>query len=177
MRILSLILVLFTTWQSSAATKNGFDLEGALMPVKEICSGSPLCDGIPAINQPKFETIEQATWLIDQDRVLALVVNGEARAYPILSLNWHEIVNDRVHSQSCVVSYCPLSGTGMVFASNFADIALQFGVSGLLYESDVLLYDRNSESLWSQIVGQAIAGRQKGTGLPQLPAVHTTWKG
>jgi hypothetical protein len=73
------------------------------------------------------------------------------------------------------VTYCPLCGTGLVFASNVGDSALVFGVSGLLYNSDVLLYDRNTESLWSQRMGQAISRRLKGVKLPQIPAFHTTW--
>jgi len=180
MRYLNQLIVPFTALvfaaNSYSASKNGFDLEGALIPVNEIHSGGPPRDGIPAINQPVFESAEEAGWLRDKDRVLALVVDGQAKAYPIGILNWHEIVNDKVGDQHFVVTYCPLCGTGIVFAANIADTALQFGVSGLLYDSDVLLYDRNTESLWSQLMGKAISGKLKGTKLPQLPASHTTWK-
>lgn len=180
MRILSALLLLplllLECTFLQAATKNGFDLSDALIPAKEVLSGGPPRDGIPAINQPKFESVSDATWLRPDDRVLALVVNDEARAYPIRILDWHEIVNDKVGDQHFVVTYCPLCGTGMVFASNIAESVLSFGVSGLLYNSDVLLYDRNSNSLWSQIMGKAVSGPLKGTELPQLPAAHTTWK-
>lgn len=160
---------------SEAQSKNGFDLSGALVPVEEIVSGGPPRDGIPALNDPEMIPAEQAEYLDEQDRILGVEIGGEARAYPVRVLNWHEVVNDRIGSQYFVVSYCPLCGTGMVFASNVADSALVFGVSGLLYNSDVLLFDRNTDSLWSQIMGQAITGPLKGTELPQLPATHTTW--
>ncbi len=180
MRYLNLAIGLLSTLVFtsclSASTKNGFDLTAALIPENEILSGGPPRDGIPAINQPKFETAVEATWLRESDRVLALVIEGQAKAYPIRILNWHEIVNDKVGSQHFVVSYCPLCGSGIVFAANIAGTSLQFGVSGLLYNSDVLLYDRNSNSLWSQLMGKAVSGKLKGTRLPQLVATHTSWK-
>ncbi len=176
MRPFFLFMILSLSLQAIAATKNGFDLTGALIPEKEILSGGPPRDGIPAIDEPKFETVVDASWLRDADRVLALVVNGQARAYPIGILNWHEIVNDKIGGKHLAITYCPLCGTGMVFSTDIADTALIFGVSGLLYNSDVLLYDRNSESLWSQLMGKAVAGKLKGATLPQIPATHTTWK-
>ncbi|MCH7742895.1 MAG: DUF3179 domain-containing protein [Proteobacteria bacterium] len=176
MRFIVLSLALAVSLNVFAITKNGFDLTGALIPVDEILSGGPPRDGIPAINEPKFESADEADWLRDKDRVLALVIQGQARAYPIRILNWHEIVNDKVGDQRFAVTYCPLCGTGVVFAANIANTSLQFGVSGLLYNSDVLLYDRNTESLWSQIMGKAVAGKLKGTLLPQIPVTHTSWK-
>lgn len=157
------------------ATKNGFDVSDALVPENEILSGGPPRDGIPAIYQPVFESAEEASWIRERDRVLGIEINGEARAYPIRILDWHEIVNDKIDDQYFAVTYCPLCGTGMVFATNAGDGALLFGVSGLLYNSDVLLYDRYSESLWSQILGKAISGPLKGADLPDLPVTHTTW--
>ena len=160
-----------------ALAKNGFDLSDSLVPAREIRSGGPPRDGIPAIYKPAFETAEQASeWLTPDNRVLGVVVRGQARAYPVRILNWHEIVNDRIEDQYFTVTYCPLCGTGMVFAANAGKGALLFGVSGLLYNSDVLLYDHNSESLWSQILGKAISGKLKGTELPQLAVTHTTFK-
>tara|TARA_B110000444_G_scaffold254912_2_gene288242 strand:+ start:790 stop:1749 length:960 start_codon:yes stop_codon:yes gene_type:complete len=158
------------------ATKNGFDVSDALIPEEEIFSGGPPRDGIPAIYQPVFESIEEATWLRSTDRVLAVEINGAARAYPIRILDWHEIVNDKIGDQYFAVTYCPLCGTGVVFATNAGEGALLFGVSGLLYNSDVLLYDSYSESLWSQILGKAISGPLKGTVLPDLAVTHTSWE-
>ena len=179
MRILLSGVLLLCCALVNAATKNGFDLTGALIPENEILSGGPPRDGIPAIDQPKFERVEEAGWLEDSDRLIGIVVDGVAKAYPIQILDWHEIVNDRVGNQHYAVTYCPLCGTGMVFASNIADTALVFGVSGLLYNSAVLLYDRHSESLWSQLLAKGVTGPFKGVQLPQLPSVHTTfgaWK-
>jgi len=170
------LLVLITLQSAHAITKNGFDLEGATIPPEEIKSGGPPRDGIPAINEPIFIAAEEARFVDGNDRVMGIVINGRARAYPIAILNWHELVNDRIGNQHFTVSYCPLCGTGMVFASNVEDVALVFGVSGLLYNSDMLLYDRNTLSLWSQILGVAISGPLVGTRLPQLPARHTSWK-
>lgn len=124
---------------------------------------------------PAFVTAEMATYLKEDDRVLAVEISGVAKAYPIRILDWYEIVNDSIGNQRIVVTYCPLCDTGVVFASNVGASALVFGVSGLLYNSDVLVYDRNTESLRSQLMGQAISGRLKGVKLPQIPAFHTAW--
>jgi hypothetical protein len=171
----SLLIVAFWVSAVTAASKNGFDLEGSLIPVRKILSGGPPCDGIPALMNPAFITAEMATYLKEDDRVLAVEIGGVAKAYPIRILDWHEIVNDSIGNQRLAVTYCPLCGAGVVFASNVGESALVFGVSGLLYNSDVLLYDRNTESLWSQLMGQAISGRLKGVKLPQIPVFHTTW--
>jgi hypothetical protein len=171
----TLLTLLTAAGQGQAVTRNGFDLEGAAVPVNEIVSGGPPRDGIPALNLPERVAADQADFIQADDRVLGVEVQGEARAYPIKILNWHEIVNDRIGTQHFVVTYCPLCGSGMVFASNAGDTALVFGVSGLLYNSDMLLFDRNTESLWTQIGARAISGKLEGTELPQLPAFHTTW--
>ncbi len=160
---------------AEAKHKNGFDLSGASIPVREILSGGPPRDGIQALSNPEFVAAGAATYLDEQDRVLAVVIGGRARAYPIRILDWHEIVNDHIGDRHFAVTYCPLCGTGVVFAATIDGTTLSFGVSGLLYNSDVLLYDRNTESLWSQLMGKAIAGRLRDTQLQQLPAFHTTW--
>jgi hypothetical protein len=178
MRMLLLTVVsalAFVSTLGFAVTKNGFDLNDATVPTGEIRSGGPPRDGIPALNAPQFVDANDASFLNKDDRVIGIVIDTQARAYPIKILNWHEIVNDKVDSQHFVVTYCPLCGTGMVFASNVQSSALIFGVSGLLYNSDVLLFDRNTESLWSQIKAEAISGELRGTRLPQLHALHTTW--
>jgi len=97
-----------------------------------------------------------------------------SRAYPIKILNYNEIVNDRIGEQPIVVSFCPLCGSGMIFSAELTDRVFNFGVSGLLYNSDVLLYDRQTESLWSQIKSLAVTGPMKGTQLTALAVSHTT---
>lgn len=155
----------------------GFDLSNSSVPREEIRAGGPPKDGIPALTDPKVVPKQKAAYLSDSDRVLGVAISGKARAYPLRILNWHEIVNDTLGGMDFVVTYCPLCGTGMVFETprNARNRDL-FGVSGLLYNSDVLLYDKATESLWSQIGMKAISGKRKGDELTILPATHTTWK-
>ncbi len=157
-------------------TINGFKIESPLIPADEILRGGPPRDGIPSIDSPRFVAAYEADHLTPDDRILGVSLNGIQRAYPIRILNYHEIVNDRFGEQAVVVSFCPLCGTGMVFGREFKGKPVEFGVSGLLYNSDLLMYDRHTESLWSQIEGKAVAGPLKGEELELLPAQHTTWE-
>ncbi|HIO91301.1 MAG TPA: DUF3179 domain-containing protein [Leucothrix mucor] len=170
----AIIFSLITSLEA-APEKNGFNLAGSLIPINKIFGGGPPKDGIPSIDKPKFLKANQARFLKSSDRVIGIEVNGNYRAYPIKILNWHEIVNDRVGNHPIVVTYCPLCGTGMVYDAKIGGHALQFGVSGLLYNSDVLLYDRQTQSLWSQILSKAISGKQKGTKLKIIHSSHTSW--
>ncbi len=175
--LLSLALLLFV-WGSAATaeSKNGFDLDGALIPANEILSGGPPRDGIPAINDPKFLPADNAHHLQPADPVLGIVRNGVAKAYPLSILNLHEVVNDRFNGEGVVITFCPLCGSGMAYSAKIDGRTHTFGVSGLLYNSNVLLYDRQTESLWSQLMAQAVSGPMKGTRLHSLPLSHTTWK-
>ncbi|MFQ5355546.1 MAG: DUF3179 domain-containing protein [Mariprofundaceae bacterium] len=151
---------------------SGFSLSPGLVPAEDIISGGPGKDGIPALTDPVIEAGKSANrWMEERDRVIGVVINDQARAYPIRILNWHEIVNDQIKGKRFVVTYCPLCGSGMVFDSKD-----NFGVSGLLYQSDVLLYDKKTESLWSQLESKAITGKRLGEKLKTLPVLHTTWK-
>lgn len=170
-----LVSVTLLVSAACARDKNGFDLEGSLVPAEEIHLGGPPRDGIPSIDQPRFVVAVQADFLADSDRVLGLVRGGQSRAYPVAIMNWHEVVNDQVGRESIAVTFCPLCGTGVAFKSETRGMQLDFGVSGLLYNSDVLLYDRETESLWSQLLMQAIAGPLMGERLNAVPLVHTSW--
>lgn len=176
----SYVLFFFINQHSNALSNtsgtNGFDLTGSLVPANEIHHGGPRRDGIPAINKPKFIKPAQADFLNPEDRILGIAQNGTSKAYPIRILNYHEIVNDKLNSKPIAITYCPLCGTGLAFSATINNIDHSFGVSGLLYNSDMLLYDRQTESLWSQIMKQAIAGPQKGAKLKQLPLTHTSWR-
>ena len=154
----------------------GFDFSKHSIPLSDIRSGGPPKDGIPAILKPKFVKAEGAAFLMGDDRVLGITRNGVAKAYPIKILNWHEIVNDTVGRMPVLISYCPLCGTGMAFDPVVNGARLTFGVSGRLYKSDVLMYDHQTESLWSQIMQEAVTGPMTGARLTLLPLVHTTWK-
>ncbi len=161
----------------AAEEKNGFNLDNSSIPPDLILHGGPPRDGIPAIDHPQFLNANDAGFLHPDDRILGVVVEGVAKAYPIRILNWHEIVNDRSGSTPFAVTFCPLCGTGVVFlAKDEKGQRMSFGVSGLLFNSDVLLYDRTTESLWSQIMGKAISGPHKGTNLKKIPVAHTSWK-
>ncbi|UCE31189.1 MAG: DUF3179 domain-containing protein [Burkholderiales bacterium] len=157
------------------ATKlNGFVLDGASIPVDQILPGGPPRDGIPAIDTPRFVAADAAGLEAD-DRVLGLVRNGVARAYPVRILNWHEVVNDRIGDERIVITYCPLCGSGIAFGADVGGRTRSFGVSGLLFNSDVLLYDRETESLWSQLLGEAVTGPARGTRLRAVTLDHTSW--
>ncbi|MEJ1413071.1 MAG: DUF3179 domain-containing protein [Candidatus Sedimenticola sp. (ex Thyasira tokunagai)] len=149
--------------------------EGTLIPISEIYSGGPAKDGIPSIDTPRFYGADEVSGLTDDARVLGLVSNGIAKAYPIAIMNWHEIVNDRFGDQQVAITFCPLCGSGIAYLATHSGQGLSFGVSGLLYNNDVLLYDRQTESLWSQILSQAVTGPMSGTKLKMLPLTHTNW--
>ncbi len=153
---------------------NGFDVAGALIDAAKIERGGPPKDGIPAIDRPQFVAAGAAR-LRKDDRILGLVHNGTARAYPVRILNWHEVVNDRFGEVPVAITYCPLCGTGIAFDARLGEKTLNFGVSGLLFNSDVLLYDRGTNSLWSQLKHLAVSGPLKGTRLTVLPLEHTSW--
>lgn len=156
-----------------AEQKNGFELNNSAIPPDEIYQGGPPRDGIPSIDQPQFLSVKRASYLTPSDRVLGISYNGIHKAYPIAILNWHEVVNDYFADQPVLVSFCPLCGTGVAYLLGKKG---HFGVSGLLYNSDVLLYDRESESLWSQVLAKAISGPRKGEKLRMMAIHHTSWQ-
>lgn len=155
--------------------QHGFDLENTLVPADEILPGGPPKDGIPAIDKPQFIQAAQAKTMHDDERILGVTRHGISKAYPIHILNWHEIVNDMFGIEAITITYCPLCGSGMAFKADVDGKRLKFGVSGLLYNSDVLLFDRETESLWSQILSKAISGSMKGKTLTDIAIDHTSW--
>jgi hypothetical protein len=165
-----------TAYSAENVRLNGFLISDPLVPADSIERGGPPRDGIPAINSPIFVSAEAADFLDANDRVLGINVGDSAKAYPVRILNRHEVVNDRIREQPVVITYCPLCGSGIAFSATVDERSLTFGVSGLLYNSDVLLYDRETESLWSQISKTAVNGPLKGAQLVQLPLRHTTWE-
>lgn len=160
---------------TAAQTKNSFDLSGALVPAAQIESGGPPKDSIPAIDRPKFVAAGDARFLRADDRVLGVARNGVAKAYPVRILNWHEIVNDSFGAEHIAVTFCPLCGTGIAYVSKAGSKPLSFGVSGLLYNNEVLVYDRQTQSRWSQILAQAVSGPLKGAKLSTVALTHTSW--
>ena len=171
------LLLLLMPLVAGAVQVGDFNLdpERTLIPADEIHSGGPPKDGIPAIDEPRFLQPGEAGVPEAGDLVLGLYRYGKAKAYPISIMNWHEIVNDRLAGEPVVITYCPLCGSGVAFSARVEGEALQFGVSGLLYNSDVLLYDRKTESLWSQLLARAVSGEMRGTRLKMLPMMVTSW--
>ena len=137
----------------------------------DLLSGGPPRDGIPPIDQPKFiENQLAAQWLKPYDPVIALEINGDARAYPLQILTWHEIVNDVVGEIPVTITFCPLCNSAIVFKRNHQGITYDFGTSGLLRHSDLIMYDRQTESLWQQFTGEAIVGVMTGEQLMMIPS-------
>ena len=170
------LLPLATTARSAESQQpNGFKLEPSLIPIDEILKGGPARDGIPALDRPDYDAAREASWG-DDESVIGVVRGKEARAYPIAILVWHELVNDELGGDPILVSFCPLCGTALVFDRRLQGRARKFGVSGLLYRSDLLMYDRETESLWSQIGANAVTGALMGQSLELLRSRITTWK-
>ena len=146
------------------------DFTRASVAAGEFRSGGPGKDGIPAIDEPRFVGIEEAEFLSDVDPVLAVEVDGEARAYPLQILIWHEIVNDVIAGKPVAVTYCPLCNSSLVFERTVGTAVLDFGVSGFLRNSDLVMFDRQTESWWQQVTGDAVVGQYTGTALEVIPA-------
>jgi hypothetical protein len=160
-------------------TNSANDKEKHIVPVDQIVSGGPPPDGIPSIDDPKFISVQEAgKFLDDSDFVLGLNINGDIRAYPLQILVWHEIVNDNVGGIPVAVTYCPLCFTNQVFNRSLDDgqEIVEFGTSGKLYNSNLVMYDRTSKSLWSQAMAEGIVGKYAGTKLERVPFDVAYWK-
>lgn len=153
----------------------GFDTSRHSVPLDEILAGGPPKDGIPAISAPRFVAADAATFLPSDDRVIGVDQEGVVKAYPLRILNWHEVVDDAIGTSPIAVTYCPLTGSAIVYDRRVNGQTLLFGVSGRLYQSNLLLYDQQSESLWSQLKAEAVTGAHTGARLQAIPSVTTTW--
>jgi hypothetical protein len=139
--------------------------------LSELRAGGPPKDGIPSIDAPSFQSVEAGrTWIEPQEPVIALTHGGEAKAYPLKILTHHEIVNDRIGGTPVAVTFCPLCYSALVFDRTLDGRPVEFGVSGLLRKSDMVMYDRQTETLWQQFTGRAIVGDLTGQTLTQIPA-------
>ena len=147
------------------------------VPLEEIVSGGPPKDGIPAIDDPAFVSVATADrWLAPRSPVMVVERGGEVKAYPLAILMYHEIVNDRVGGVPVAVTYCPLCNTALVFDRRVGRRTLDFGTTGRLRHSDLVMYDRQTESWWQQASGEAIVGELTGTRLEFLPANILAWE-
>ena len=164
---------------NSAASATAEEKEKSIVPLDQIVSGGPPPDGIPSIDNPKFISVQEASkFLEDSELVLGLNINGDIRAYPLQILVWHEIVNDEIGSIPVAVTYCPLCFTNQVFNRTIDDgqEVVEFGTSGKLYNSNLVMYDRTSKSLWSQAMAEGIVGKYAGTKLERVPFDVAYWK-
>lgn len=152
------------------------DFSRSAVPFEEILSGGPPKDGIPALDDVEMIPVGSETRLADAEPVMVLEVDGaEARAWPIRYLTWHEIVNDEVAGVPIAVTFCPLCNAGMIFDRRLDGQVLSFGVSGKLRHSDMIMYDRQTESWWQQALGEGIVGVMTGKTLTQLPGWMESW--
>jgi len=143
----------------------------------EILSGGPPKDGIPAIDNPKFVSVQNADeWLKPNEPVVSVQVGDEARAYPIQILIWHEIVNDIVNGKPLLVTFCPLCNTAIAFERTYNGQVFDFGTTGRLRYSNLIMYDRQTETWWQQATGDAIAGKFAGSQLAYYPAAMISWR-
>lgn len=147
------------------------------VPYSEILSGGPPKDGIPAIDNPNFESVTGAdAWLEDVEPVIQFQIGTDARAYPLQILTYHEIVNDVVGEVPVSLTFCPLCNTAIAFESTVDGQVLDFGTTGRLRFSNLIMYDRQTETWWQQATGEAIAGELTGRQLAFLPAAIISWE-
>lgn len=161
-----------------SALTNRFHAEhpDPLIDPDEVTSGGPPPDGIPPIDEPKFLPADEVGFLEDTEPVLALTVGDESRAYPVQVMIWHEIVNDTIDGVPVTVTYCPLCNSAIAYDRRLGDRILDFGTSGLLYNSALVMYDRQTETLWSHFTGEAAIGHLTGEVLDVLPVSTVSWE-
>ena len=146
-----------------------------LIDLDDLLSGGPPPDGIPAIDDPQFDTASAVDWLEGDEPLLSLTLGGETRGYPLRVMTWHEIANDVVGEVPVSVTYCPLCNSGVAFERTVEGEATTFGVSGLLYADNLVMYDRATESLWPQLTGVASVGVRTGLELESIPLGTVGW--
>jgi hypothetical protein len=150
--------------------------DNRIIDLDELTSGGPSRDGIPPIDEPKLESVDQASeWLVDREPVVLFQFGDEVRAYPLRILTWHEIVNDEVGGVPVAITFCPLCNSAVAFDRRLDGDVLRLGTSGLLRKSDLVMWDDKTESLWQQIDGLALVGDLAGRRLEFLPAAVVPW--
>ena len=144
---------------------------------EKLVSGGPPKDGIPSIDNPRFVSVEEADqWIQDNELVLAIIYKGVKRVYPLQIMVWHEIVNDVIAGDPMLITYCPLCGSGITYDRTLDGEEVEFGVSGKLYNSNLVMYDRKTNSYWSQIDGLAIVGEFAGRRLTSVSIDTVVWR-
>ncbi len=155
------------------------DFNGAKVKKGDLLQGCTSQDCIPSIDNPKFESVNDAdSWLEDGDALFAIDYMGEQKAYPQRIMNWHEIVNDEIQGEPVVITFCPLCGSALAFERKVNGVITEFGVSGKLHDSDLVMYDRYEGNLWQQITGEGIVGpaARRDETLKQIHISTTNWE-
>ncbi|VAW12971.1 hypothetical protein MNBD_BACTEROID05-944 [hydrothermal vent metagenome] len=174
--VISVVVFLGIAVTSSFAGVEDFNTQNAIVNLNAFYSGGPQKDGIPALTNPEFVSADQAGFLSDNNFVIGIEVDRVAKAYPLKILNWHEVVNDVISQKEVVVSWCPLTHSGLVFDRKVGEDVLTFGVSGMLFNSNVVMYDRNSQGLWTQLGNKSLTGKYASKKLNLIPSKVTMWK-
>ncbi len=182
MRKLQLGLLLLATFllsscggEDNPSTGNqGRSIEWSI-PASEVFDGGVGQDGIPSINQPNFSSVGQINFLSDDDLVVGVIINGVAKAYPHEILDWHEIVNDEIGGMSVAITYCPLTGTAVGWDRTVNGQNVSFGVSGKLFNTNLIPFDRTTNSYWSQLGLNCVNGEWINTEINFVPMIETSW--
>lgn len=153
------------------------DGEKYIVDPEKIVSGGPPKDGIPSIDSPKFVSVEEADrWIEDNELVLAIIYKEVERVYPLQIMVWHEIVNDKIAGDPILITYCPLCGSGIAYERRIDGEEVEFGTSGKLYNSNLVMYDRRTDSYWTQIDGLAVVGELTGRRLTPVSIDTVVWR-
>lgn len=181
--VLSLVALLGCTQQNTSEGQDAtssikVDSRGMkyIVDPSKILSGGPPKDGIPSIDNPKFVPLSEADrWIEDNELVLAIIYKGVKRVYPLQILVWHEIVNDTIAGDPILITYCPLCGSGIAYRRSLDGEAVEFGTTGKLYNSNLVMYDRKTDTWWTQIDGKAIVGEMTGGKLTEVSIDTVIW--
>lgn len=168
-----LLLAACSLQQEDPATDNS--TRTPLVNPADLISGGPPKDGIPSIDHPTFSSVAESTWIPDDAEVFVLAENAEVKVYPQPILVWHEIVNDEIAGTPVAVTYCPLCGSSVAYKRIVATQPTTFGTTGKLYNSNLVMYDRLTNTYWTQIKGEAIIGERAGDHLEKVPLQTMTW--
>ena len=148
-----------------------------LVNPSKIRGGGPKMDGIPSIDNPEYISVNEADeWIEDNELVLAIEYKGVKRVYPLQILVWHEIVNDFISGDPILITYCPLCGSGIAYERTIDGEAVEFGTSGKLFNSNLVMYDRKTQTYWQQIDGKAIVGELVGMELTEISVDTVVWR-
>jgi len=178
MKVIKIIsLITLALYLNSCDTVDNADVSGEwLIPKEEVFDGGPGRDGIPSVDNPQFTNVGGSSYLLDNDLVIGINIGGVLRAYPHPILDWHEIVNDEINGKKLAITYCPLTGSAIAWNRQGTVSNSTFGVSGLLYNSNLIPFDRGSKSNWSQMRLQCVNGQLIGNEIETSKIIETTYK-